>query len=411
MRSGDFVISLLRNRVFKIVLIADLLQQAGIWIRNMSLLFYIMDQSNNNPTAVSLLTALEYLPIFIFSLIGGTFADRWEPKRTVIFGDSLSALSMLLILLLISLGIWQAVFAATVISAIVSQFSQPSSSVLLKRHIPSEDVGTAVGINQSLLALFTIFGPVFGTFVYTQLGIRSAVIALFIIFALAAAIQLFLPSSNREKSQEKNTAISDIKSGFKYVLGHVNLKLIAIMFAVSGIAMGITQPLDVFVTMERLGLPKESVQWFAASEGVGMLFGGILAAAISSKIIRYRRAVLTVTMIIWSMITLIEVLSTWPTLTVIARVLSGVATAFFQVVFSAMMIKEIKEEYIGRTNGIVLPLLMGGMLLGSTLSGIIVNQIELFGAYFIASVLTLSCVVFTLRLRTDYMNVNDKHHN
>ncbi len=393
--------SLLRNRVFKIVLIADLLQQAGIWIRNMSLLFYIMDQSGNNPTAVSLLTALEYLPIFVFSLIGGTFADRWEPKKTVILGDTLSALSMLSILLLISLGVWQAVFAATVISAIVSQFSQPSSSVLLKKHIPSEHVGTAVGINQSLMAVFTIFGPVFGTFVYTQLGIKSAIIALFIIFALAAAIQILLPSSQKEKTQEKNSAISDIKSGFKYVLGHINLKLIAIMFAVSGLAMGITQPLDVFVTMERLGLPKESVQWFAASEGIGMLLGGVLAATLSTKIVRYRRAVLTVTMIIWSTITLIEVLSIWPMLTAIARVLSGVATAFFQVVFSAMMIQEIKEEYIGRTNGILMPLLMGGMLLGSTMSGLIVIQIGLFGAYLIASILTLSCVVFTLRLRSN----------
>lgn len=397
----------MQNRVFKIVLFADLLQQAGIWIRNMSLLFYIMDQSGNNPTAVSLLTALEYLPIFVFSLIGGTFADRWEPKKTVIIGDTLSALSMLFILLLVYLGVWQAVFAATVISAIVSQFSQPSSSVLFKKHIPVEHIGTAVGINQSLMAMFTIFGPVFGTFVYTQLGIKASIIALFIIFALAAVIQILLPSSKKGEIQEKNSAINDIKSGFKYVFGHINLKAIAIMLAVSGIAMGITQPLDVFVTMKRLGLPKESVQWFAASEGIGMLIGGSLAAALSTIIVKYRRAILTFTMIIWSMITLVEVLSIWPILTVTARVLSGVATAFFQVVFSAMMIQEIKEEYIGRTNGILMPLLMGGMLLGSAMSGFIVNQIDLFGAYTIASLLTLSCVIFTLRLRTDY-NVNQR---
>lgn len=72
---------LLKNRVFLIVQGADLLQQIGIWTRNMALLFYIMEMTNNNPTAVSLLTTLEYLPIFIFSLIGGTYADRWNPKK------------------------------------------------------------------------------------------------------------------------------------------------------------------------------------------------------------------------------------------------------------------------------------------------------------------------------------------
>jgi MFS family permease len=68
---------LFKSRVFLVVAGADLLQQAGIWIRNMALLFYIMEQTNNNPAAVALLTTFEYLPIFVFSLIGGTFADRW----------------------------------------------------------------------------------------------------------------------------------------------------------------------------------------------------------------------------------------------------------------------------------------------------------------------------------------------
>ncbi|MGZ0043085.1 MFS transporter [Paenibacillus ottowii] len=393
--------SLFKNKVFLIVLGADLLQQMGIWIRNMALLFYIMEQTNNNPSAVSMLTALEYLPIFVFSLIGGTFADRWEPKKTVILGDTLSALSMLLILLLISVGVWQAVFAATVISAIVSQFSQPSSAVLFKKHIPTDSVGTAVGINQSLMAVFTIFGPVLGTFVYSQLGVKSSIIALFIIFMTAAIIQLFLPSSSREKKVDKGSAISDIKEGLKYVMGNTNLKLIAAMFLISGLAIGITQPLDVFVTMERLGLPKENVQWFAASEGVGMLVGGTMAAVFSKWVDRHRRIVITSTLISWGIITIVEVLSIWPLMTGTARALSGITTAFFQVVFSAMMIKEVEAEYIGRTNGIIMPLMMGGILLGSASSGFIVNQIDLVGAYMIAAILTLACTMLTERLKLD----------
>jgi len=127
---------LFRNRVFLVVAGADLLQQAGIWIRNMALLFYIMEQTNNNPAAVALLTTFEYLPIFVFSLVGGTFADRWNPKRTVVIGDALSAASVAAILALVLGGMWQAAFAATIVSAVVSQFSQPASAVLFKRHVP-----------------------------------------------------------------------------------------------------------------------------------------------------------------------------------------------------------------------------------------------------------------------------------
>lgn len=393
--------SLLHNRVFLIVAGADLLQQIGIWIRNMALLFYIMEQSGNNPVAVSLLTTLEYLPIFLFSLVGGTFADRWNPKKTVIAGDALSAVSILLILLLVMAGLWQAVFVATVVSAIVSQFSQPSSSVLFRRHVPEEQVGTAVGITQSLMAVFTILGPILGTFIYTQLGLKASLIALIVVFLSAAGIQLLLPDSKREDREEATSPWTDLKDGIRYVKERSNLKLTAVLFLLSGLSIGLTQPLDVFLVIERLGLPKEGVQWLTASEGVGMFVGGLLAAAGSAWVGRHRRSVMTGIMLIWAMLTFIEVLSVWPLLTSGTRVLSGLCGAFFQVIFTAFMIQEVRQDYIGRVNGLMIPVMMAGMLLGTGVSGLLMNVSSLFVVYGLSSLLTLSCCVFTLKMKLD----------
>lgn len=391
---------LLKNKVFLIVQSADLLQQIGIWTRNMALLFYIMEQTNNNPVAVSLLTALEYLPIFIFAIIGGAYADRWNPKRTVIWGDFLSALSMLVILMLISMGIWQAVFAATVISAIVSQFSQPSSAVIYKKHIPENLVGSAIGIGQSIAALFFILGPIIGTFIYTKLGVEASIMVLFIIFLLAACIQLFLPKTTRNISKEEQQSVwLEIKSGLKYVFSKINLIVITCLFFVVGIALGITQPLDVFVIMERLGLEKESVQWLAAAEGVGMLIGGGIAIALTSFVERNAKLVMGICMVLIAMFTLTEVLSTWVVVTFIARMGSGIAVAFFQVIVSTLMIKQVATEYVGRTNGIMTPLMVLGMLIGSFASGFIVLKLELIGAYSISAILIMMGALLTLKFK------------
>ena len=40
----------------------------------------------------------EFAPIFIFSFIGGTFADRWNPKKTMVWCDILSAISVFAVL-------------------------------------------------------------------------------------------------------------------------------------------------------------------------------------------------------------------------------------------------------------------------------------------------------------------------
>jgi len=391
---------LFRNRVFLVVAGADLLQQAGIWIRNMALLFYIMEQTNNNPAAVALLTTFEYLPIFVFSLIGGTFADRWNPKRTVVIGDALSAVSVLAILGMVAAGWWQAAFAATVVSAVVSQFSQPSSAVLFKRHVPEQHVEAAIGFTQSMSALFMIIGPMVGTLVYTRLGIDWSLAALAFVFAAASAVQLLLPSTPRvQDGGPKTSPLKDVRDGFRYVTGHHTLKLAAAMFLLVGISSGIVAPLDVFVIMERLGLQKEAVQWFAMLEGAGLLIGGGLAAGLSGWIDRHRSRIVPWTLVIFGIGTFVEVLSLWPVLTGSVRLLTGVTMTFFQVVLSALMIKEVEEAYIGRTNGIMLPLMMAGVLIGTGCSGLLVKQATLFAAYGLAGALLIVCALVASRMR------------
>ncbi|WP_413065761.1 MFS transporter [Siminovitchia sp. 179-K 8D1 HS] len=95
---------LFSNRSFVLLMLSDLLQNLGIWIRNMALLFFVMEKSGGNPVAVSLLTMIEYAPIFLFSIVGGVLADRWRPKRTMLWGDILSFFSILLILFVVLAG-------------------------------------------------------------------------------------------------------------------------------------------------------------------------------------------------------------------------------------------------------------------------------------------------------------------
>lgn len=49
---------LLSSRAFVLLMLSDLLQNVGIWIRNMALLFFIMEKSGGNPVAVSCLRLL-----------------------------------------------------------------------------------------------------------------------------------------------------------------------------------------------------------------------------------------------------------------------------------------------------------------------------------------------------------------
>src|ERR1700730_16443560 len=105
--------SLFQNRHVQAIMTSNLLLQLGIWVRNIAILLYVTNITNNSPIYVSLISVAEFAPIFVFSFIGGTFADRWRPKRTMIWCDLLSALSVFVVLLTLFFGSWQTIFFAT----------------------------------------------------------------------------------------------------------------------------------------------------------------------------------------------------------------------------------------------------------------------------------------------------------
>lgn len=130
----------LRNRIVQAILLSLLFVQIGIWVRNFAILLFVVEKTNGDPFAVSMISVAEFAPIFLFSFIGGTYADRWRPKRTMIWCDFLSAISIFAVLLSLMYGGWQTVFLVTLVSAILSQFSQPSGMKLFKIHVPEEQV-------------------------------------------------------------------------------------------------------------------------------------------------------------------------------------------------------------------------------------------------------------------------------
>ena len=140
------MLDLIRNRLVQAILGSALFLQIGIWVRNFAVLLYVMERTNGDAFAISMISVAEYAPMFIFSFIGGTFADRWRPKQTMIWCDVLSAVSVFAVLITLVLGTWKVVFFTTIISAILSQCSQRSGMELIKEHLPAEQMQAVMSI-------------------------------------------------------------------------------------------------------------------------------------------------------------------------------------------------------------------------------------------------------------------------
>ena len=390
---------LFTNRSYVLLMMSDLLQNVGIWIRNMALLYFIMEKSGNNPVAVSLLTVIEYTPIFLFSMIGGVLADRWRPKRTMLWGDILSFLSVLLILIVVMAGYWQAVFAVTLVSAVVSQFSQPSSMKIIKRCLPDEHVPAATALSQTMMSLFIIAGPIVGTVIFQSFGLTASLIGLLAVFGLSAILISLIPSSVDTPTSPQESGgsfMKELREGVSYVKGNRMITTMLLIYVILALGSGLIQPLDIFVITERLQLEMTSVQWFTALEGFGMLIGGVVAAVIAGKL---KGSVLLFSGLSFlGVSTFVEVLSMWPVLTGIMRFLTGLLLALAQTALMAVLIRQVDEKFVGRLNGLMMPVFMGMLMIGSGSTGLYMASTSIVVVYFTAGILFLVASVVSLKL-------------
>lgn len=274
-----------KNPYIRTIIASNALLNLGIWVRNFAILLYVTDLTNNDPVYVSLISVAEFMPIFLFAIIGGTFADRWRPKRTMISCDLLSAASIFIVLLALWYGSWQVLLLSTFFSAILSQFSQPSAMKIFKQHVAPEQLQGVMALFQSLMALFMVIGPVIGTFIYQHFGIFTSMSITGILFLISALVLTRIPQDEQslEIDDQPTHFIQDLKEGIRYVWNNRTLRTLGGTFTVIGLAVGLIQPLMVFVAIENLGQNKEFLQWPLMANGAAMLVGGGLIMGVAKK--------------------------------------------------------------------------------------------------------------------------------
>lgn len=368
---------ILSNRVLQTILLSNVLLQIGIWVRNFAILLYVSEVTQRDPYAIALISVAEFAPIFLFSFIGGTFADRWRPKRTMIWCDLLSSLSVFAVLLTIHFGSWHSVYFVTFVSAILSQFSQPSGMRLFKRHVPEEQLQQGMALFQSTLAIFMVLGPMLGTFAYSKFGLETSILVMGIVFLLSALVLVRLPEDNsvRDANAQKGQFRKELYEGFRYVWQSRMLRTLGMTFMLAGLGVGTVQALSLFIVAERLGQPDEFLQYFLMVNGAAMLIGGGIVAGFAKRV--PPQMLLAIGILGGAVCTVIIGYSTSVPLTLATQFVNGLTFPCIHIGISTLILRWSHESVVGRVNGVLNPLFVGMMVVAMSFAGLLKHTFEL----------------------------------
>ncbi|MEK4056941.1 MFS transporter [Paenibacillus sp. FSL F4-0087] len=376
------------NPYVRTIIFSRVLLQLGIWIRNYAVLLYVSELTHNNPVDISLISVAEFSPIFIFGLIGGTFADRWRPKKTMVWSDLLSGLSVAVVLLAVINGGWIALLIGSFVSASLSQFSQPSAMKLYKRHVPAEQLQGVMAMSQTLVAVFMVLGPVIGTFIFIKFGISVSLILTAVMFLGSSVVLLSLPRDvEEEKSGNRGGFVKELTDGLRYIGANKSLRTLGLTFSAVGLASGLTQPLQLFLVIENLGQDKEFLQWLVMANGAAMLVGGAVIIGIAKKV--KPQLLLLVGLLVNAICTVGMGASTQIWLTIILLVISGLFFPCIQGGIQTLLVRNTEGAFIGRVSGAIMPIFMGMMVVGMLTSGYLKDTFSLLSVFIASGVFVI----------------------
>lgn len=389
--------SMYSNRYVHTLMFSRVLLHLGIWIRNFAILLYVTQLTNNHPVYVSLISVAEFSPIFLFAIIGGAFADRWRPKLTMVWSDLCSGLSVAAVLIAVWNGGWMALLIGSFVSASLSQFSQPSAMKLYKQNLPEDQIQGVMAMHQSLAAVFTVLGPVIGTWIFVQFGIEISLVLTAALFLGSSLVLLSLPrDKEKPKTSEAASFRKELTAGLQYIGANRALRTLSSTFGVSGLAAGLIQPLLIFIAIEKLGQEKQFLQWLVMTNGAAMLAGGVFIMGVVRKV---KPTVLLATGLLVSAVCTIGLgASSIVWLTLVFQAISGLFYPCVQVGIQTLIMKNTEGAYIGRVSGAISPIFMGMMVIGMLCSGYLKNSLSLLAVYSVSGCLLIVGALLLTRL-------------
>jgi MFS transporter, DHA3 family, macrolide efflux protein len=265
-------------RVFIIICIGQLISILGTGLTNFAVGIWVY-QNTRSVTKFSLTILAMAIPTILIAPFAGALVDRWDRRRTMIFGDLVAGLCSLTVALLLYAGrlqVWQVCLIVAVATA-AGLFHSLAYTASLPMLVPKEHLSRASGITQIGPAAAKIVSPLLAGILLTLMPIHQVVMVDFASFLFAVitllGVHIPKPTSPGESESGGGQLLREASFGWAYVKTRPGLVWLLIIFTVMSFGMAMS---DIVLVPMLLGMTSTSmVGKIASMAGLGMLVGSI----------------------------------------------------------------------------------------------------------------------------------------
>jgi len=361
---------------------------------------------------VALAFAAQWLPALLLSSLAGVFADRYDRRKLVLYGNVAMVLPPLAVGLLIQLHAisMTRLIALVFLGGVGQAFTQPAASAFVSALVPMEDLHSAVALNAGMSNSTRVIGPTLAGGIIAAWGVAwgfhiNAVSFLAVAGACAAC-------SIRPTAAPKapTSVLVELKLGLRYTRENKAVGRLLLLMAFSAFFIMHAALMPIFAR-DVLHGGVSTYGLLSAAPGLGTVGAAWLTTALGTA--RQQRAMLVGSSIVLSIAVTTFAISRHVPLSVVALGGYGFAWMILTTTVNTMLIAATDDEYRGRVMGVYMMCAIGAFPINSVVGGLLANVIGAPGTVLLCGIsLSVCSIVFyasgslsVIRGRTEHVSV------
>ena len=327
----------------------------------------VLELTHNSGAALGITTGLQFLPLLLFSLWGGAFADRYSRRMLLMVTQALmGGLALLLGVLALTgnVEIWQVYILAFALG-LITVVDNPTRQTFAAEMVGRGAMSNAIALNSAVFNLARIAGPAVAGLVISALGTPAAFLVNAASYgAVLVSLKLMRPA-DLYPAERVPRAKGQLREAMRYVRARPDLLLLlTLIFFVATFGMNF-QVTTALMSRQVFGTGAAAFGIASAVFAAGALGGALLAARRSKP----SMGLLMLTAFGFGVLEVLTALMPDFISFLVLLLPTGLVILTFTTAANSATQLATSPEMRGRVMGLYLLVFLGGAPLGSPLAG------------------------------------------
>ena len=404
-RSGMF--RALSHRNYRLFWTGAFLSNVGTWMQAVAQGWLVL-QLTNSAFWLGLDAFMATAPGFIFTLVGGVFADLLDRRRLLLYTQVVAGIAALSLAALVATGAvnrWM-VLGFSLATGSCMALASPSYMALTYDLVGREDLANAIALNSTQFQLSRVVGPALAGVGFRVFGLAGCFFANGLSF-IAVVVALWMvrtrPVANAAAHPvgDRRALVRDLVEGIRYVRNRPRVSSLLILSGVNSLFGAPYFSMVPIYARDIFHLGATGLAVLTGTAGAGAFLGALLVAYLGD--FRRKGWLVLGGAMIFGLCIMGFALSSRLTLSLIFLFSLGFALVVSVATINTLLQKLVTDRMRGRVMSMFLLSFMGTMPIGNILAGTASNhfgpQYTLAVGGFVVTIAAAGVAIFNDRLR------------